>query len=81
MFYLPYVALVCSQAANPCDSHSYQGYIPTLNHMYGETFGNATEKYFLDYRSKTLNSSTYPAKRVSEGGGRLSVETWTENTS
>lgn len=40
----------------------YQGYIPTVNHMYGETFGNATEKYFLDYRSKTLNSSSYTAK-------------------
>ncbi|KAL5263605.1 hypothetical protein ACHWQZ_G008840 [Mnemiopsis leidyi] len=47
----------------PCHKPGYQGYIPTLNHTYGETFGNATEKYFLDYRSKTLNSSTYPAKK------------------
>jgi len=46
----------------PCMKPGYQGYIPTLNHMYGETFGNATEKYFMDYRSKTLNSSSYTAK-------------------
>lgn len=46
----------------PCMKPGYQGYIPTVNHMYGETFGNATEKYFLDYRSKTLNSSSYTAK-------------------
>jgi len=46
----------------PCMKPGYQGYIPTLNHMYGETFGNATEKYFMDYRSKTLNSSSNTTK-------------------
>lgn len=53
----------------------YQGYIPTLNHTYGETFGNATEKYFMDYRSKTLNSSTYPAHRVSKTVFRTETRT------
>ena len=45
-------------------SHRYQGYIPTVNHMFGETFGNATEKYFLDYRSRTLASSASPRTKV-----------------
>jgi hypothetical protein len=35
----------------------YGGHVPTISSQYGETFGNATKKYFNDYRSEVLNSS------------------------
>ncbi len=33
------------------------GHVSTTQYQYGETFGNATAKYFHDYRSEALNSS------------------------
>ena len=36
---------------------SYLGHVPTVHFQYGETFGNATQKYFNDYRNEVLNSS------------------------
>ena len=31
--------------------------MPTINFQYGDTFGNASRKYFSDYRNEVLNSS------------------------
>lgn len=43
----------------------YRGYCPTVKFDYGETYGNATAKYFQDYRNSVLNSS---ATNYSPGG-------------
>ncbi|XP_067677845.1 ciliary microtubule inner protein 2C-like [Haliotis asinina] len=38
----------------------YRGHCPTTKFDYGETYGNATAKYFQDYRSEVLRSSADP---------------------
>ena len=39
---------------------SYRGHIPERKFDFGETYGNETAKYFQDYRSTVLNSSSTP---------------------
>ena len=43
--------------APPSMLPGYQGHVPTVHFQYGETFSNATQKYFNDYRNEALNSS------------------------
>ncbi|XP_030626772.1 UPF0573 protein C2orf70 [Chanos chanos] len=38
----------------------YSGHVPTIKFLYGQTFGNATLKYFHDFRCAAMASSTSP---------------------
>ena len=44
----------------------YRGHCPTTKYDYGETYGNATAKYFQDYRSDVLYASDDPLCRGGE---------------
>ena len=43
-----------------CQFFRYQGHCPTTKYDYGETYGEATSKYFQDYRSRVLSASADP---------------------
>ncbi len=49
--------------APPSMLPGYKGHVPTVNFQYGETYANATQKYFNDYRNEVLNSSQSLYKR------------------
>jgi hypothetical protein len=46
----------------------YTGYTPGTKYGYGETFGNTTARYMLDYRHKQLNTSRLPCGK---GGDKI----------
>ena len=48
------------------DFFRYRGHCPTTKFDYGETYGNATAKYFQDYRSDVLYASHDPLCRGGE---------------